>query len=291
MITFDINGAIVEFDEKMDNYNTVRTLFKLYAKRASKSFEVDCMTNMQNIKQISDKCLDIGNEYIEGGLKKAIETMVSFDIITIDIEMFKNNYCDKYLNYERLFNNLNKDKLINNKNKKNNYLKFYDVKSIIKQLSSYIYDDCFNIHYAVIDALIENNITTISSSIDEDSKQKASALFNNYKDGFITRPDECRVVKQIIKLNPYREDVYKFLIKEDGDFSKEIEKITKYLGYNIRDYKSALMNSYIEELLKEDICDVEIVQEKVSKYAKYIGCSNCSKYLSRIDAIYTFENA
>ena len=28
MVTFDINGAIVEFDEKMDNYNSIRKTFK-----------------------------------------------------------------------------------------------------------------------------------------------------------------------------------------------------------------------------------------------------------------------
>ena len=28
MITFDINGAIIKFDEKRDNYNTIRKNFK-----------------------------------------------------------------------------------------------------------------------------------------------------------------------------------------------------------------------------------------------------------------------
>lgn len=291
MITFDINGATVEFDEKMDNYNRVRKLFKLYARQASESFEEDCLNNIQSIKQISEKCLDIGIEYIECGLKKAIETIVSFDIITIDLDIFRNAYCNKYLNYERLFNNLNKERLINNKNKKNNYVKFYDTKPIIKKLSQYIYEDCFNIHYAIVDALIKNNITTISSYLDEENKQKANALFNNYRDGFITKTDECRVVKQIIDLNPYRKDVYEFLIKEDGDFNKEIERLTDYLGYDITNHKANLMDIYIKELIKDDIGDIEDNKEKAEKYAKYIGCSDCSIYLARIDAIYTFDNA
>ena len=28
MVTFDINGAIIEFDEKMDNYNSIRKHLK-----------------------------------------------------------------------------------------------------------------------------------------------------------------------------------------------------------------------------------------------------------------------
>jgi len=123
------------------------------------------------------------------------------------------------------------------------------------------------------------------------SKAKSNALFNNYKDGFITRTDEGRVVKQIIDLNPYRKDVYEFLIKEDGDFNKEIERLTNYLGYDITNHKDNLMDIYIKDLIKEDIGHIETNKEKVKKYAKYIGCSDCSIYLARVDAIYTFENA
>ena len=35
MVTFDINGAIIEFDEKMDNYNSIRKTFKNQAEYAS----------------------------------------------------------------------------------------------------------------------------------------------------------------------------------------------------------------------------------------------------------------
>ena len=34
MVTFDINGAIVEFDEKTDNYNSIRKSFKNQAEYA-----------------------------------------------------------------------------------------------------------------------------------------------------------------------------------------------------------------------------------------------------------------
>lgn len=291
MITFDINGAIVNFDEKMDNYNSVRKLFKFYAIDSSNLFEEQCLSSIQSLKQLSEHSLSLGEEIIEDTLKKGIETIVSYGVITIDFDTFKDTYCNKYLNFKRLFNNLNKELLIPNKNKKNNLIKFYEVKPTIKKLCNYIYNDCFNIHYAIIDALIENGVTNIKSYISEDDIKKSNALFNNYKDGFITKTDECRVVNQIIALNPYREDVYEFLVKEDGDFSREIERLTDYLGYNINQYKATLMDTYIKELIENGIMDIESAKEKVKKYAKYIGCSDDSLYVTRIDAIYTFENA
>ena len=91
--------------------------------------------------------------------------------------------------------------------------------------------------------------------------------------------------------NPYRSDVYEYLIKEDGDFSGEIERLALYLGFDLSEYKGTLMDKYIKELIDMGIGDIETAKEKVKKYAKYIGCKNDSIYITRLDAIYTFENA
>mgnify|MGYP002580228688 CR=1 FL=1 len=70
----------------------------------------------------------------------------------------------------------------------------------------------------------------------ENSLQRAqsNALFNNYKDGFINKLDGWKVIQKIIMSNPYRREVYEFLIKEDGDFSREIENLAYYLGFDIK---------------------------------------------------------
>ena len=291
MITFDINGAVIEFDEKMDNYNSIRRSLKMQAIELSNEFEDYCNNNIQSLKQLSDKGLEYGLEYIESAIKKGVETIVSYDVITIDTAIFREVYCKEYLNYERLFNNLNKETLVTNKNKKSNYNTQHSLKSLIKKLAQYVYNDCFNIHFAVVDALIQNGVENVNSYIDEESKQKSTALFNNYKDGFINSTDECKVVKQIITLNPYRKDIYEYLIMEDGDFTKDIGKLTDYLGYDITDYKEELINIYINELLKENKNDLDFTKERVIKYSKYIGCSDENIYITRVDAICTFETA
>ncbi|MGL5316048.1 MAG: kinase, partial [Peptostreptococcaceae bacterium] len=237
------------------------------------------------------KGLNYGTQYIETAIKKGVETIVNYGVITIDTTIFREQYCKEYLNYERLFNNLNKETLCPNKNKKNSYSTQYSLKPLIKKLAQNLYNDCFNIHFAVVDALIQNGVKSVSSYIDEDSKQKSTALFNNYKDGFINKTDECKVVKQIITLNPYRQDIYEYLIKEDGDFSQDIEKLTDYLGYDIKDYKDKLMDLYINEIMQDNKGDLDFAKERVVKYSKYIGCNDETIYVTRIDAIYTFETA
>ena len=289
MITFDINGAIIKFDEKRDNYNTIRKNFKLYGNESSKQFMNYCLDNVTNTRHISEKHLEYGQNLINDVIRKGVEAIVGYNIITIDFNLFKELYCNKYLDFERLFHNVTRD-LSNSKNKKNN-IKLFDIKPVISKLCEYLYEDCFSIHLAVLDALIENGVTEVNSYIDKKSIRQSNALFNNYKDGFINKLDSCKVVQKIIMSNPYRKEVYEFLIKEDGDFSCEIENLASYLGFDLKEYKVFLMDIYIEELMDRGVGDIEIAKEKVKKYAKYIGCKDDSIFITRIDAIYTFENA
>ena len=58
MVTFDINGAIIKFDEKRDNYNFIRKNFKEYASEASKSFKSYCLKNISSNKHLNEKHLE-----------------------------------------------------------------------------------------------------------------------------------------------------------------------------------------------------------------------------------------
>ena len=289
MIAFDINGAIIKFDEQRDNYNTIRKIFLEYARKARKEFQEYCDENLTTFRQLNDKYLVFCERLIDEGIKKGVEILVSYNVIVVDFNIFKEKYCEKYFDFKLIFNNFLKEKDAI-KNKKN-VSRLFDIKPSIDKLSRSIYRDCFNIHMAVIDALLEYNVKDVESYIDIESIKQANALFNNYKDGFISKPDSARIVQKIIMANPYRKDVYEYLIKEDGDFGGEIERLTKYLGYDIRPFKDYLMDVYIQELVQGDITNLELSKERVSKYAKYIGCDNASLYITRIDAIHTFENA
>lgn len=289
MIAFDINGAIIKFDEQRDNYNTIRKIFLEYARKARREFQEYCDENLTTFRQLNDKYLVFCERLIDEGIKKGVEILVSYNVIVVDFNIFKEKYCEKYFDFKLIFNNFLKEKDAI-KNKKN-VSRLFDIKPSIDKLSRSIYRDCFNIHMAVIDALLEYNVKDVESYIDIESIKQANALFNNYKDGFISKPDSARIVQKIIMANPYRKDVYEYLIKEDGDFGGEIERLTKYLGYDIRPFKDYLMDVYIQELVQGDITNLELSKEKVSKYAKYIGCDNASLYITRIDAIHTFENA
>lgn len=290
MIVFDINGAVIKFDEKRNNYNTIRKKFLDYAQNARYEFRNYCNDNLTTLRKINDDYLNFAENLIDEIIKKGVEILVSYNVILVDFDIFKEKYCQKYFDFKLIFNNFIKQKNSINRNKRN-VSRLFDIKPFVDKLSRSLYQDCFNIHRAVIDVLLEYGVTDVESYICAESIRQANALFNNYKDGFISKPDSSKIVQKIIMANPYRKDVYEFLIREDGDFGGEIERLTDYLGYDIKPYKTYLMDEYIKDLSDDKIDDLEMAKEKINKYAKYIGCENSSIYIARIDAIHTFENA
>ena len=244
MIVFDINGAMVKFDEKRDNYNTIRKTFLEYAQDASEEFKKYCSENLTTLRRLNDKYLVFAENLIDDAVKKGVEILVSYNVIVVEFNIFKDKYREKYLDFKLKYNNAIKEK--SSLKDKRNVSKLFDIKPLVDKLSRSLYRDCFNIHMAVIDALLEYGVKDVESYIDGESIKQANALFNNYKDGFISKPDSAKIVQKIIMANPYRKEVYEYLVKEDGDFGGEIERLTKYLGYDIRPYKEYLMDMYVQ---------------------------------------------
>ena len=99
------------------------------------------------------------------------------------------------------------------------------------------------------------------------------------------------VINQIITLNPYRQDIYEFFIKEDGDFNKEIDRLANFLGYDLKRYKESLMDKYVNDIGQNLSYEVDLEKEKIEKYAKYIGCDKKDVYATRIEALYMYKDA
>lgn len=289
MEEFDINGAIIKFSEEQIRYNSIRKNF--LDKATNYKFKMkEELSKSYTKRDIYDNGLKIYKNFINSFIKKGVEILVNYGLITIDTNIFTKNYCLKYLTYIEKSKYIPKEYLIRTK-KLTLAQKSIEDKNLINKLANNLFEDCFKVHYAVLDALLDNGVDIVSSYIKEEDIIKANALFNNYKDGFINKTNEAYVVKQIISLNPYRKEIYEFFIKEDGDFNKEIERLTTFLGYDVREYKKYLMDKYVENIELNNIREIEIEKEKIEKYAKYIGFNKKDIYCTKIEAFYLYQNA
>ena len=109
MITFDINGAIIKFDEKRDNYNRIRNEFKDYGSEASEKFKNYCLDNSANMRRLNEKQLEYGENLINEAIRKGVETIVNYNIITIDYNLFKEIIPLEHPRFIMQYNSKNKD--------------------------------------------------------------------------------------------------------------------------------------------------------------------------------------
>ncbi|MDR1774049.1 MAG: hypothetical protein LBR30_04195 [Clostridioides sp.] len=204
-----------------------------------------------------------------------------------DIENYKIEYCEKKMNDIEKYKNEIKKNILQMKNYEKDPRK-EQLKVYIETLSEFLYEEFFEIHYFVIDVLKSNGIISVGSVISDEDIKMAEALFNNYKSGLINKANESLAIKQIIELNPYIEDLYKFLIEEEGDFFLEIERLTEFLGYDIKIFKEELMSKYTDYLL---VNNIDKTDDKIEKYAKFIGYKDFALFIRRIETIKEYRNA
>lgn len=161
---------------------------------------------------------------------------------------------------------------------------FEDPENLNILVSSIKYN-CFIMHKAVIDALYDNKIESVGKWPSKEDSDKSKALFNNYKSGLINNDKKDEVLKQIIILNPYNKDLYKYIIDEQGDEKYEIEEITSYLGIDINKYKINLLDKYFNSLPVETEEQTLDSKEKIKEYSKHIGIQNIEEYIKKLDEI------
>lgn len=156
--------------------------------------------------------------------------------------------------------------------------------SIIKDLAFSIYYNVYKIHYAVVDALKDNN-KVIGDYVTNENSKKASALINNLKTGLIPVEKEEIMVNEIIHNNPYNKEVYLFLMGKYGDENKGIEDICNFLNINVSDKKLDLLLEHFNSLPKDTEENTIKSMEEFKEFAEKININEIQDYINKFNEI------
>jgi hypothetical protein len=111
--------------------------------------------------------------------------------------------------------------------------KLFYASETVTALTQGVYSTCFNIHYALIDALKEyTDIQILSKDELLEAKNKVDRLLENLIKGRIPSDDKEKVLEIIISLYPYDIELYKYLIEENFDI-RDITKLASYFSVDI----------------------------------------------------------
>lgn len=210
-----------------------------------------------------DEVENFGEETLQKYLSEAINILKEYGVDNIDSESFlERYYCEKHYNIPNIFNeeekkyspyelNIKSDLVCSSINTKLSSVIFEsseDNKTLYKLVYS-IAESVFNIHFAIIDALYDNGVKIVARYSDTSDIEKTNVLFEN----IVSKEDKKTILglKELIEINPYNEELYKFLLQKYGDEKNEIESLGEFLGYNnIKAYKETLIKIDNEEEVK-----------------------------------------
>lgn len=117
------------------------------------------------------------------------------------------------------------------------------------------YRAVFNIHYALID-ILEERIDNLpkDTKIKPEDEKRADATFNNIKNRKFDKALLSKLVTEILTLNPYKIEYYKFALAEFWNETEQIDEIAciaNYFGINLDQIKEELDDRAQEKRIME----------------------------------------
>ena len=274
-MNFKVLNGDIYFSDEFVKLNEIRAEFLQYAFDSTSIFTEECIKKFDSIEQLLKDGESFGYEYLNSYISKAICIINEFGVKEINNDTFnKKYYLNDYCTWENTLEeikNENNTESIDSKIEDIRYAKLNinselikkpfklqekniildSVKTengisieIINKLVNSMIESIFNINFAIIDVLNYNNVDAVSSYNNAEDINKSNTLIKELLENKISKDEEVNTIKEIIKLNPYNENIYKALLYKYGDKDNQLEELGEFLGYdNIHEYKHNLLEN------------------------------------------------
>ena len=152
-------------------------------------------------------------------------------------------------------------------------------------------ESIFNINFAIIDFLNDNNVKDVENYSDIKKMKKSNKLIKELLKNEVSKGREIATIKEIIQLNPYNENIYKALLYKYGDKDNELERLGEFLGYNnIHNYKENLLNEYYKTLNTSTNDSIVKAKENLILFANKLSIKDYNMYIEKLDESLNKEN-
>lgn len=101
------------------------------------------------------------------------------------------------------------------------------------------------VHFSLLDVLKKYGNDSLYQAVDEDVIDKSKRMLNNLKVAEIGEEERLKILKQILLLNPYSEDVYEFAVEKFGDRDKKLESVAEFFFVNLKSIKHNKIRSQV----------------------------------------------
>ena len=275
-MNFRILNGDIDFSSKFVKLNEIRERFLQEAFKSVDTFKNECINRFNDLDQLKKDGETFGYNYLNNYIKIAVNIIKEFEISDIDNDtFFKEYYFNKYCTWGKTLDEIknkhdedsNENLILSKLNINSDLIKTpFEIKEkdietdnkndrctipkkILDKLINSMIESIFNINFAIIDFLNDNNVDSVDKYSETEDIKKSNELIKALLKDEIPKDEETNTIEEIIKLNPYNENIYKALLYKYGDEENQIEHLGEFLGYNnIHEYKHKLLDEYYATL-------------------------------------------
>ena len=321
-MNFRVLDGDIYFSEEFIKLHEIREQFLQDAFNCVLNLREEFFNKFKTVEQLLKDGEAFGYEYLNAYILKAVEIVKEFGVSEIDDSIFIKNYYLK--NYFIWINTLEKIKInkfegINLNNDDILYVKLNINSELIKKpfelsekdielesnntesdisveiannLINSMIESIFNINFAIVDILKDNNIENISIYNNIDQINKSNELIKQLLEDKIPKEKEIDTITEIIKLNPYNENIYKAILYKYGDKDNQLQKLGEFLGYNnIQAYKYKLLDKYYRSLPKDTIDEINESKKLVLEFSNKLFIKNPQGYIEELEKLITNQES
>lgn len=223
---FYLLGYKLIINEEQNTYILYRKFFKALAEQQVYRFQSAVTRQCKTKDEYISKLKDIMDTVIFEGAKRANEMLYDFRIFDVSPEIIYKRFIVEYRDWREKI----KVPLLG------------EDETLIKNLSTIVYDQCMQMQTLFIDILIEKGVLKERPYKEELCKEQAKRLI---QDTINRKMDEALIKEQLIyaiEIYPFSKEAYINLLNLYGA-SKELYDLGEYFGTDIRnEIKNQIMN-------------------------------------------------
>ena len=321
-MNFRVLDGDIYFSEEFIKLHEIREQFLQDAFNCVLNLREEFFNKFKTVEQLLKDGETFGYEYLNAYILKAVEIVKGFGVSEIDDSIFiKNYYLKNYFIWINTLEkikinkfegiNLNNDDILHVKLNINSELikkpfelseKDIELESnntesdisveIANNLINSMIESIFNINFAIVDILKDNNIENISIYNNIDQINRSNELIKQLLEDKIPKEKEIDTITEIIKLNPYNENIYKAILYKYGDKDNQLQKLGEFLGYNnIQAYKYKLLDKYYRSLPKDTIDEINESKKLVLEFSNKLFIKNPQGYIEELEKLITNQES
>ena len=321
-MNFRVLDGDIYFSEEFIKLHEIREQFLQDAFNCVLNLREEFFNKFKTVEQLLKDGEAFGYEYLNAYILKAVEIVKEFGVSEIDDSIFiKNYYLKNYFIWIDTLEKIKSNKFegINLNNDDILYVKLNINSELIKKpfelsekdielesnntesnisaeisnnLINSMIESIFNINFAIVDILKDNNIENISIYNNIDQINKSNELIKQLLEDKIPKEKEIDTITEIIKLNPYNENIYKAILYKYGDKDNQLQKLGEFLGYNnIQAYKYKLLDKYYRSLPKDTIDEINESKKLVLEFSNKLFIKNPQGYIEELEKLITNQES